>query len=55
MKRRSLNLDHHADQRQVLVQRYVLKSNHFHLVVTGQAEHGVRRLIQHVTGQYARV
>ena len=47
-------VDHHADQRQVLVHGYVLMSNHFHLVATGQVEHGVSRFMQCVTGQYAQ-
>ena len=47
-------LDHHADLRQVLVHGYTLMSNHIHLVVTGQAEEGVSRFMQHLTGQYAQ-
>ena len=47
-------VDQHSDRRQVLVQGYVMMSNHFHLVVTGQAEHGVSRFMRHVTGQYAQ-
>jgi len=47
-------LDHHADLRQVLVHGYALMSNHIHLVVTGQAEDGVSRFMQHLTGQYAQ-
>ena len=47
-------VDHHADQRQVLVHGYVLMSNHFHLVATGQVEHGVSRFMPCVTDQYAQ-
>ena len=44
----------HADDRRVLGHGHTLMSNHVHLVVTGQEEGGVSRLMQHVTGQYAQ-
>ncbi len=47
-------VDHHADLRQVVIHGHALMSNHFHLVVTGQVEHGVSRFMQHLTGQYAQ-
>ena len=47
-------VDQHADERRVLVHGYALMSNHFHLVVTGQEDGAVSRLLQHVTGQYAQ-
>ena len=47
-------VDHHADLRQVEIHGHALMSNHFHLVVTGQVEHGVSRFMQHLTGQYAQ-
>ena len=47
-------LNEHAHDRRVLVHGHTLMSNHVHLVVTGQEEGGVSRLMQHVTGQYAQ-
>lgn len=52
---RFLDLLHdHADDRRVLVHGHTLMSNHIHLVVTGQKDGAVSRLMQHVTGQYAQ-